>query len=761
MAGEGKVKNFWETFLESFGFSPAVDELSFNNPQDLEAALRRRAFVCRRQSGIFLLAILLMICVAFYVTWGFLRHLDTTRELLLVDFKKDFNTRLNNAEEETKRHFTFVEDNKMELRRFLTGLGVKWDRILFDKSTTPQLNSINSLPSDILIADEATRDGLQIWYSENKSKSWVQGAHIQDKNFPNYNLKIINNRLIVLASERSWSIYDNFTLYVSDNLGRSFNAINLPAFEDFSCGNGGPKRPWRKPIITQNYVLEIKECRDLSKTKLRVISLKNGTAHYITAPEDMGYIRIVKEGNEKTINILAKNKSATYHHTLWSLDMREKKFSKPLTTPLTGSLIAAAGNRFIAISSDLKKKRLKALIWDADNKITKTIFLKRPDIEVKDWMKGLEIIASKNRIERDIRSKLRLNIKTKKITNNTVFIYFISSGKFFDITLVTQTKGVIDKSVHILKGTPFSKRAAPYIITNNDKKQREIKLIDLKTGKVLSKVSPPKNLFGFEIANKKNEWQLVSDGDLMFNEPMSIWTRREGEADWIGHTIPKHLQLEVKLKFLKDLIILKAFNASDRSETKGLFRSIPYTPPNVFNDITKLLQYVKTDAPRTIEQWQKYSAFKERLERLRELEVTKVYLNERLKKLSGISEKKSKKATSFGQEGISLNLILLLISRFLIIGIIFFAVRILINLYRYFLRLASFYEGRADGLALMLANDDIVKLYLPKDLSLIFKAVSPDDHDLAATPKTPVNEVLSSANEITRAAADIVKKAKG
>lgn len=64
------------------------------------------------------------------------------------------------------------------------------------------------------------------------------------------------------------------------------------------------------------------------------------------------------------------------------------------------------------------------------------------------------------------------------------------------------------------------------------------------------------------------------------------------------------------------------------------------------------------------------------------------------------------------------------------------------------------------ALALVLADDVYVKTFLPQELSQIFKAVSPDDHDLGSTPKTLVDQVVDAATQMAKAAAEIVKKTK-
>ena len=85
--------------------------------------------------------------------------------------------------------------------------------------------------------------------------------------------------------------------------------------------------------------------------------------------------------------------------------------------------------------------------------------------------------------------------------------------------------------------------------------------------------------------------------------------------------------------------------------------------------------------------------------------------------------------------------------------------RILIHLYRYFLRLAAYYEARADGIAL--ATQDGKKIYdkLPEKLPELFDALSPDGVDLGK-PNSPVNDITESAIKIAKASAELAGKLK-
>lgn len=73
--------------------------------------------------------------------------------------------------------------------------------------------------------------------------------------------------------------------------------------------------------------------------------------------------------------------------------------------------------------------------------------------------------------------------------------------------------------------------------------------------------------------------------------------------------------------------------------------------------------------------------------------------------------------------------------------LLIFGVQILINFYRYNLRLAAFYESRADAISLLGDNS-------PEDLGLMVASLSPDSIDLGKPPKFPSQEVVELAKSI-------------
>lgn len=81
------------------------------------------------------------------------------------------------------------------------------------------------------------------------------------------------------------------------------------------------------------------------------------------------------------------------------------------------------------------------------------------------------------------------------------------------------------------------------------------------------------------------------------------------------------------------------------------------------------------------------------------------------------------------------------VARIAAVLLLIFGVQVLINFYRYNLRLAAFYESRADALELL--GDSSLE-----GLGSIVSSLSPDLIDLGKPPNTPTQEMVELAKSI-------------
>ena len=87
------------------------------------------------------------------------------------------------------------------------------------------------------------------------------------------------------------------------------------------------------------------------------------------------------------------------------------------------------------------------------------------------------------------------------------------------------------------------------------------------------------------------------------------------------------------------------------------------------------------------------------------------------------------------------------LSRVGVMAFLLFFVTILVNLYRYSMRMAAFYDSRADSLLLLLAWGDGAQRKI-QDLDGVVKATSPDNYDFGKQAKNPVDQSIELAAKI-------------
>jgi uncharacterized membrane protein YcjF (UPF0283 family) len=85
------------------------------------------------------------------------------------------------------------------------------------------------------------------------------------------------------------------------------------------------------------------------------------------------------------------------------------------------------------------------------------------------------------------------------------------------------------------------------------------------------------------------------------------------------------------------------------------------------------------------------------------------------------------------------------VSRVGAVLILLFLVQIFVSGFRYLMRLAAFYNARADALELLGKIDE-------KEYRALSLALSPDSLDFGELPKTPTEQVAALAAEVARVA---------
>jgi hypothetical protein len=118
-------------------------------------------------------------------------------------------------------------------------------------------------------------------------------------------------------------------------------------------------------------------------------------------------------------------------------------------------------------------------------------------------------------------------------------------------------------------------------------------------------------------------------------------------------------------------------------------------------------------------------------------EVAAAQINRELASEKGIEQRQ--KAAQYRQ---TITLISTVTTRVGSVFMLLFLVQLLISMYRYDIKLAGYYEARADALQLLRAPNEA-------RLEAFVRAFSPDAVDFGRIPKTPIEHALLLAKEIT------------
>jgi hypothetical protein len=90
-------------------------------------------------------------------------------------------------------------------------------------------------------------------------------------------------------------------------------------------------------------------------------------------------------------------------------------------------------------------------------------------------------------------------------------------------------------------------------------------------------------------------------------------------------------------------------------------------------------------------------------------------------------------------------------TRIAVIVLVIFLVQVLVNLYRYNMRLAAFHDARAHALTIALASGQSPASWLP-DFRDLAATLSPSEVDFGRAPNVPAKDLVDLTREVVRAA---------
>lgn len=725
---------------------PTDADLRYASPEQMEVALRRRAIRCRKYSWIFLFGILAALGVAANITLGLLASVGSVERAIVTDIERDTRSRLETAEAEIAKLSATIKQGSADLERYVHGIGLKWDDVTPKEVTSGRITEVARAPSGEILALEDGSKLTRIWRSTDAGQTWIAGQSIPGTDGFSAHFSFIGERLFIVGLRKG--IDDDFIHY-SDDLGAT--VVERPIkTTDPDCSRRGFS-DFNLDTVVVGY-----QCMGKADAGFSLLDVASGESELLNLPPEPGAVQLLSIEKDGRISILTKSKDG--HYLLLTFDRKTKAWERD-EIARAASHVLRLEDRYLFVEADVQAVELKLSAWQRDQPATPPWVLSNgvPDKDV--WKKMLETIAQG---ERGFFSPLNLNLQTIGAAHSLLHVSVEREKQRLAILL--PTTGDLKDLAKVVEGIPFP-TDGPFVIAPGQQ-GREIRRLNADTGAVVERFALPEALTGriLRASQKDGQWVLLVDSPLAGEKSIEVWSRRKDDPTW--HKYHPHSDLNIGALFggwetvfpTPDTALLVA-NQSDGGPR--MIRTEPYdAPTEVFKSNPALLKFIKTDAPRSIEHWPPYRKFVENLAALVDLQRTGDQLRAQLNRMSkATSDTGSPAPVQTGDgRGITLELLIISFARFLVLAVVFFGAKILINLYRYFLRLSAFYEARADGLALILANNDSLSPHLPTALSDLFAAFSPDSLDLGAAPKTPVGEVADAAATLANAASQLAKK---
>ena len=732
--------------IKSFGKIFAIDEekLHLKNPQAVEISLRRRAIKGRRFSWIFLILIIVSVSAAGFVA---LRLLKTARgvERASIAYLSQLKKQLKETEDAKKQLDETLRDQRNEVIEYLTGLGVQWEEVTPEtiKSANRLEDFILAPTGDVLALVNSNRN-YTVWKSEDRGNSWQRGEEIENLGlFPR--LVIKEDRLFVEGRD-----FIENNLYFSNNMGVNWSKIAIPE-PDLDCSS---KRIFRD--ISKNWYVFGLACSEQSDGKFLLISTEEKKTVELKLPEEniaVETIKILSDDNNNKLVIVGSNNDEQMMH--WESDLAsQENWSEPIELPEAKQYVPLE-NRILALNTKEDLRQVEIFVWDittANLTTNQTITYSETDnlkwenfnriVEGDRWSRdflfsSFDVDIGNNNLILKLRDREN---KERKHIWPALLVNFLNDS----VDLIDPNISIIDRN---------------FLLTQTDS-VKNIEQLALQTEPATDQISLPN--FDFlsnpiiKVIREDNNWHLVSDTQGAGEKSLAIWQPSQNNDSWHRRHPPEDLNIgritgtwKIASPDEKTLIL-----AVEESGTGiRILRTTPYKPPEKFDDSSKLLDYLQKEAPRTVEHWDSYDSFVINLGLLIAREKEIIDIKETMNRL----ESAGTQVESAGKQG-TWELLIASFFRLLILGLIFFVVQIFINLYRYFLRLAAYYEARADGISLIVANDNALNSRLPENLTNLFVSLSPDTVELGNPPNSPVNEVAESAAKLAQAAASMVKK---
>ena len=716
---------------------------SFNlkSTDAVQAELRLRARRSENYSLVFLSIIVAVIAVSGYITWGLLENVQNIESRVKSEYLTEERGLLQKEIDELgSKKATLVG----ELKDYMTGFGVKWEDATPKGTTGLQGRDIVVFDEKLLALERKSNNNFDVLRSSDLGEHWFKAGKLEGNGFAQF--VPFGNHLaakfygqlgvawyLAEADLTAWpKIFSTTSASVSE-CNDSYDSFDFSDQFDAKEGSrvfSAVYCPKTKQLF--GYLIDFS-----TKGIIKVPPL----ALSDTLSDTPGYVNLSKSNR---ITVFTGTSEAT-------IQAQDGKFVSPWTTKT-----AATQSDFFAVADDIQflfkldraKSRIVLHLRDLNGQGN------MPDIEigVGDWDDRFFGDSARG-TEKQIWASIVPELQVADFKTYGVWLRSGLEQKRVGYLLVKRSNEKLERAELLVD---VETELPPNFLLVTTPQGVYVKSIR-PDGLLSDELLLPKELENDQIlhvSQREDRWTIISATQFKDSRSLSV-VEFDEKLPLVNR---RYLAQDINIGEVQHWKILtpddRSFVAVGSSGFSNvtLLRSKWYQPPpDVFEEELGLRNYLKTDAPKSILNWEKYDEIDRTLEWMIE---RKTRIQNLGKKLAELPKDAAYVLTADKNTmlGLDKSFVQTTLARFLILGLLFFVVKVLINLYRYFLRLAAYYRGRADGLALVTAVDGNVGTKLPDKLPELFTALSPDSLDLGPNPKTPIGEATDAAIKLIEAA---------
>ncbi len=734
---------FWSNLFKG----SQIDTL--NSVSAIEIELRRRARRCRRYSWIFLTGILGAVAAASIVVFQFLADVTTAQSAVLSEIADDIDAISRPISEELDQLNGDISVILTQMRVCLLELGA-----CFAETSQPGVTDADV--TDVMVSEGViwivARDrgalGMQVWRSEDGGARWSKGGFLSG--FRDGSLGEFDGT-IVFSGRVEDGINDQTV--VLDSLGHE--AVRISEDFEVTCEGGSGSRVSSNLVSPGTFIL--RNCNDATVTNLRWIDLVSAS-HTILPDVAQDKINsnnaLVAGFSDGTVKIL----------TLKNGNLRRLTFTPGETSWVETDLMAAQGRLVahdemaILFTYSPADQSLKLTTFDNALEVQESLTV---DFDGQSAAMR-ELVNEASQPQEGFFSRQR-QWSSAELPDGSVLFWLKSDGRLFDRALhVGTAEG--EPFARLVSDVPLAPGAALVAFESGTLLDWE----DFGQSAVMNVPLPPWDGWPHValVSQTEKGWIIVQSTDLAAEKSVRVW-RWSPDVGWRSVYLPARFEIKpIWGGWNAALVGNRLFLAAEELQSDHLRIFVSETTDlsvEMFEERADLMQFLETASSSQTRTWTERETLLDKLRREADLSATANNLvaalapiTSRLEARRSEGETPAALLTSFSSE-----FLFIALARLLILALIFFAVRILTNLYRYFLRLSAYYDARADGLALARAPGEGVKERMPDNVADIFSALSPDLVDLGTSPKGPTTEVVEAATKLAEAAARTVAGKSG